>query len=75
MPGGIESSAKTLILLGAFLVLLGGFLLLAAKVPFIGRLPGDVHIRRGNFSFYFPVTTSILISILLTLIVSFVKRR
>jgi len=42
-------------------------------VPF-GRLPGDMQIRRGNFAFYLPLTTSILLSVILTLIVSFFRR-
>jgi hypothetical protein len=57
------------------LALLGGLLLLVGKVPFLGRLPGDIAIRRGNWSFYFPLTTSIVISILLTLLLSLFGRR
>jgi hypothetical protein len=48
--------------------------LINAGVP-IGRLPGDFTVRRGNFSFYFPLATSIIVSILLTLIVTFFGRR
>jgi hypothetical protein len=70
-----DSLGKLLILFGVVLALLGGLLLLVGKVPFLGRLPGDIAIRRGNWSFYFPLTTSIVISILLTLLLSLFGRR
>ncbi len=61
------------------MIVLGGIFLLlgtvAGKVPWIGRLPGDIYIRRGNWSFYFPLATSILLSIILTLILSLFGRR
>jgi DUF2905 family protein len=66
---------KLLIGLGVVLVLVGGLLLLSGKVPWIGRLPGDIYIRRGSWSFYFPLATSILLSIVLTLIFTFFSRR
>lgn len=75
MLPGVDSLGKTLILFGVVLALLGGLLLLAGKVPFLGRLPGDIVIRRANWSFYFPLTTSIVISILLTLLLSLFSRR
>ena len=62
---------RILVFLGLGITALG--LLLLAGVPF-GRLPGDIMIRRGSFSFYFPVATSIVVSILLTLILSFFRR-
>jgi hypothetical protein len=71
----VDSLGKMLILFGVVLALLGGLLLLAGKIPFLGRLPGDIIIRRENWSIYFPVTTSIVISILLTLLFSFFSRR
>ena len=63
---------KTLVLIGLGIAGLG--LLVMLGVPF-GRLPGDFQVRRGNFSFYFPLATSIIVSILLTLIVTFLGRR
>ena len=75
MIPGIDSLGKMLILFGVILVLLGGLLLLAGKIPFLGRLPGDIIIRRARWSFYFPLTTSIVISILLTLLFSLFSRR
>ena len=47
----------------------------SGKVPWIGRLPGDIYIERGNFRFYFPLATSILLSIVLTVILSLFWRR
>jgi len=63
---GFEGLAKLLIIFGVVLALLGGLLLVVGKIPFIGRLPGDIYIQRENFTFYFPLATSLLISILLT---------
>lgn len=70
-----DSLGKLLILFGVVLVLLGGLLVLSGKIPFLGRLPGDIVIRREHWSFYFPLTTSIVISILLTLLFSLFGRR
>ena len=70
---------KLLIGFGVVMLILGGIFLLlgnlSGKVPWIGRLPGDIYIQRGNWSFYFPLATSILLSIILTLIFSFFTRR
>ena len=63
---------RLLIILGLVIVAVG--LLISLSVP-IGRLPGDFTYRRGNFSFYFPLTTSILASILLTVLMMFLSRR
>jgi Protein of unknown function (DUF2905) len=70
-----DSLAKMLILFGVVLALLGGLLLLVGKIPLFGRLPGDIVIRRENWSVYFPLTTSIVISVLLTLLFSLFGRR
>jgi len=63
---------RALILIG--IVIAGVGLLITLGLP-IGRLPGDFRIQRGNFSFYFPLTTSILVSIVLTLVMMFLSRR
>ncbi|GAB6181111.1 DUF2905 family protein [Desulfotomaculum defluvii] len=70
-----ESMAKMLIFAGFLLVIIGGLLYLSGKIPGIGRLPGDIFFQRGNFTFYFPVVTSILLSILLTVILNIFFRR
>lgn len=75
MVPGMDSLAKSLIVFGVVLALLGGVLLMAGKIPFLGRLPGDIFVRREHWSFYFPLTTSILISVLLTLLFSLFSRR
>jgi hypothetical protein len=59
---------KMLIVLGCIIIVIGVILLLAHKIPFIGRLPGDIYVKRENFTFYLPLTTSIIISIILSLI-------
>ncbi len=64
---GFGPLGKMLILLGVFIILIGVLLVIGEKIPWIGRLPGDIIIRRKNFTFYFPIVTSIIISILLTL--------
>jgi hypothetical protein len=70
-----DSLGKMLIVMGVVLALVGGLLLLAGKVPFLGRLPGDIVIRREHWNFYFPLTTSIVVSLLLTLLFSLFGRR
>ena len=62
---------RTLVLIGLAIAGLG--LLIVVGVP-LGRLPGDFAIRRGNFSFYFPLATSIILSIILTLVFAFFRR-
>jgi Protein of unknown function (DUF2905) len=62
---------KLLVFVGLGIAALG--LLVMVGVPF-GRLPGDIVVKRGNFSFYFPLATSIILSILLTLILTLFRR-
>ena len=62
---------RTLVLIGLGIAAIG--LLVMLGIPF-GRLPGDFHVRRGNFSFYLPVATSIVLSIILTLLLGFFRR-
>jgi ribose/xylose/arabinose/galactoside ABC-type transport system permease subunit len=66
--------AKILIFLGAVLIAAGLVLLLFQKTPFPGRLPGDIVIKRENFTFYFPLATSIIISIVISLILYLVGK-
>ncbi len=62
------SIGKILIFSGIALVVIGLILVLGDKIPWIGRLPGDIIIKRDKFTFYFPLMTSIIISIILTLL-------
>lgn len=57
---------KTLVVMGLVVALVGVILMLAVRVPWLGRLPGDIYVQRGNWSFYFPLATSIIVSVLLT---------
>lgn len=66
---------KTLILLGAVLAAAGAALLLAPKIPFLGKLPGDIHLRGKSWSFYFPVVTCVVISLLLTILLNLFSRK
>jgi DUF2905 family protein len=71
---GFSALGKMLILLGVFIILIGFLLLVGEKIPWIGRLPGDIIIRKKNFTFYFPVVTSIIISIILTLLFTLFRK-
>jgi len=65
---------KTLIAVGIVLVVVGLLVSLAGKLPWIGHLPGDIHIQRGRFSFYFPLATCIVVSIVISLVAYLFKR-
>lgn len=71
---GLDSLGKMLVLVGAIALLLGVVLILAPKIPFAGRLPGDILVRRGNFTIYFPLVTMILVSVGLTVVLKLVLR-
>ncbi|AVX21475.1 Protein of unknown function [Carboxydocella sporoproducens DSM 16521] len=60
---------------GLFLVGVGLLIWLMEKILPAGRLPGDIYIQKGNFTFYFPLATSIVISIILTLLLNLLFRR
>ncbi|HZP35642.1 MAG TPA: DUF2905 domain-containing protein [Methylomirabilota bacterium] len=70
---------KILLGFGAVMICLGLILLaagnLSGKVPWLGRLPGDIHIQRGNWSFYFPLTTCLIISLVLSVLLWLFGRR
>jgi len=68
MYSPFPSIGKILIILGAVIILIGIVVLYANRIPYIGRLPGDIYIKKDNFVFYFPLTTCILISIIIYLI-------
>lgn len=70
----MQEFGRTLIIFGLVLVGLGLLLLFGAKIPWLGKLPGDIAIRRENFTFYFPLATSIIISVILTLLFSWFRR-
>ena len=71
----MNASGKYIIIAGLIIVVIGVIVLLFGnKLSFIGKLPGDIHVKRENFSFYFPITTMILLSILISGILWFVRR-
>jgi len=69
-----QGIGKFLILMGLILVAFGVLLVLFEKIPFLGKLPGDIVIRRKNFVFYFPLMTSLIISVVISLILYLISR-
>ena len=65
---------KSLVFAGIAIAVVGLLLWGLSSVPYIGRLPGDIYIRRGNFSFYFPLVTCVLISIAASILFSLMRR-
>jgi hypothetical protein len=70
MPG----IGKMFIILGVVFVCIGLAFMFGDKIPYIGRLPGDIFIKKEKLSFYFPITTSIIISIILTVLFSIFRK-
>ena len=66
--GEFGSFGKILIIFGIIMIIVGGLFMLGSKIPFLGRLPGDIAVEKKNFSFYFPITTCIIVSIILSFI-------
>jgi hypothetical protein len=65
---------RLLLFLGLGLALVGGLLVLGSKLPWLGRLPGDIHVQRKGFSCAFPLATSILVSLVLTVLLNIIVR-
>jgi hypothetical protein len=66
---------KLLIIVGGFIVVVGLFLALGFRIPYLGKLPGDISVDRGNVHFYFPIATGLLLSLVLTLLLNVFFRR
>ncbi len=75
MTEGIQYIGRFLVFLGILIIAVGGLLLLSGRIPWIGKLPGDIIIQKKNFTFYFPLATSILLSLLLSLIFWLLRRK
>jgi len=75
MADGIQYIGKFLIILGIVIIAVGSLLLLSGKNSWLGRLPGDIIVQKKNFTFYFPLATCILLSILLTFIFWIIGKR
>ncbi len=65
---------KLLLIVGGVIVIVGLILVFSQHMPFLGKLPGDITIKREGFSFYFPVVTFLILSILLTILVNVILR-
>lgn len=68
----LSDLGKVLLLIGGAIVVLGALLLVLGRVPYLGRLPGDIAVRRGNTSFYFPLVTCLVLSVILTVVVNII---
>ncbi len=64
-----QTIGKFLVVAGVVIAVLGIGFILFDKIPFPGKLPGDIHIKRDNFQFYFPITTGILLSVVISIII------
>ncbi len=75
--GGVamESLGKILIIFGLLIAVMGLVLTFAPKIPYIGRLPGDIWIERKGMVIYFPIVTSLILSLVLTLVLNLIFRR
>jgi DUF2905 family protein len=71
----VNDIGRLLIVLGVVIAMLGVVMITVGRVPWLGRLPGDIHVERGNWSFHFPIVTSLLLSLVLTLLFYFIGRR
>ena len=69
---GLESIGRALLIFGGIVVVLGLVLIFADRIPFLGRLPGDIVFKRDGFSFYFPWVTFLVISVGLTMLINLV---
>lgn len=69
----MSSLGKMLLMMGIVLMLIGGILIIGERFG-LGKLPGDIFIQKGNFTFFFPIVSTLIISLLLTLILNILKR-
>lgn len=70
----MSSLGKSLIVVGLVIALIGVLLSFAGRIPWLGRLPGDIYLKRENFTFYFPLATSIIVSLVLSFILWLFRR-
>ncbi len=68
----MEGLGKILLIIGGIIVILGLILVLSQHIPLLGKLPGDILIKKNGFSFYFPIVTMLIVSILITIIVNII---
>jgi len=65
---------RSLLVLGCIIAITGAVLMLSGKLPWLGKLPGDIYVKRENFSVFFPITTCILVSLIISLILWFIRK-
>jgi Zn-dependent protease with chaperone function len=70
-----QELGRALVIFGVVIVLIGGLVMLAGKMPFVGKLPGDIVVKKGNFTLYAPLMTGLILSLLLTLVLNLWSRR
>ena len=72
---GVNDVGRMLVVFGVLVALVGVVMMVVGRVPWLGRLPGDIHVTRGNWTFYFPLATSLLLSVVLTLVLWLMGKR
>ena len=70
----MQGLGKSLIVFGLIIAALGVVITVAGKIPWLGRLPGDIYVKRDSFTFYFPLATSIIVSVILSLILWLLRK-
>ena len=70
----MEGLGKILLIVGGVIIILGLLLIFGQHIPFLGKLPGDITIKKDDFTFYFPIVTFILLSVVLTIIINVIIR-
>ncbi|HEU5224164.1 MAG TPA: DUF2905 domain-containing protein [Actinomycetota bacterium] len=71
---GFEPVGRALVIIGVFLTVLGAIMLLTPRVPWLGRLPGDIVIHRDDLTIYIPITTMLIVSVVLSVVLSVISR-
>jgi hypothetical protein len=71
---GFEPMGRALVIIGIFITVLGAIMLLTPRIPFLGRLPGDIVIQRDGLTIYVPITTMFIVSILLSVVLNVIGR-
>jgi ABC-type tungstate transport system substrate-binding protein len=72
---GVGDLGRTVLGLGVLLVVVGAAMMLGGKIPWLGHLPGDIQVERDRFSFYFPVATCLVVSVVLSVVLKLIFRR
>jgi DUF2905 family protein len=71
---GLEPIGRALVIIGVFITVLGAVMLLTPRVPWLGHLPGDIVIHRDDLTIYIPITTMLLVSVVLSVVLSVIGR-